>query len=234
MAKKIFILGAGASHSAGPPLLRGFLDAARELLRAGEKRTTTAAFELVFDVLERQLPILHARSMVDLNDIEAVFNLIEMGRLVARLPGTAPDAIEGVAAAMRRMLGDIEGTSRARAGPGRRQIAVELPGAEEVVDQTATDTGLFGDGGLPRPWLRRWRSSTSVSQKCTSTSSAGVEVQRGDGQARRERRRTGSLPTAPPTGRSAQERRGPGGRRGRPLTRVCNSGRQFCAIWDRR
>jgi len=32
--------------------------------------------------------------------------------------------------------------------PGRRQITVELPRAEEVVDQTATDTGLFGDGGL--------------------------------------------------------------------------------------
>ncbi len=37
-----------------------------------------------------------------------------------------------------------------------------------------------------------------------------------------------------PHQRSAQERRGPGGRRGRRLTRVCNSGRQFCAIWDRR
>ena len=32
--------------------------------------------------------------------------------------------------------------------PGRREIAVELPGAEEVVDQTATDAGLFGNGGL--------------------------------------------------------------------------------------
>ena len=34
------------------------------------------------------------------------------------------------------------------AGPVEGEIAVELPGAEEVVDQTATDAGLFGNGGL--------------------------------------------------------------------------------------
>ena len=61
---------------------------------------------------------------------------------------------------------------------------------------------------LPRPWSRRWRSSTSVSQEYTSTSSAGVEVQRGTCRAKEERRRAGSLPTAPTEGqlRSAAAR----------------------------
>lgn len=37
---------------------------------------------------------------------------------------------------------------------GRREIAVELLGAEEVVDQTATDPGLFGDCGLAEAWVK--------------------------------------------------------------------------------
>ena len=122
MAKKVFIFGAGASHSAGPPLMNGLLDAAHDLMRQSPTDVATEAFKLAFDVLQRRLPLLHARSVLSLHDVEEVFNVVEMARLVGRLPGTEANEIAAIGDAIRRLLADtIESTCRFPAADGQYQ-----------------------------------------------------------------------------------------------------------------
>lgn len=104
MAKTVFILGAGASYSTGAPLMPEFLDVAHDLLDTRPNEVSRPAFEIVFELVNSRLPILHARSAITLRNLEAVFNLVEMGRLIGRLPATPPEEVEAVASALRTVL----------------------------------------------------------------------------------------------------------------------------------
>jgi hypothetical protein len=102
MARTVFVFGAGASAHLGIPLMNGFIDAADELRQSGE--ISTEAFELFFSLVQDRLPQLHAKSVVDLTNIESIFGLVEMAALVGRLPATAPDEVELASHAIRRVL----------------------------------------------------------------------------------------------------------------------------------
>jgi hypothetical protein len=84
--KTIFILGAGASHQAGAPLMAGFLDRAYDLLRLKTKGVVEAKreFDDVFEAIS-ELQGIHSKSFLDLDNIETVFGAIEMGLLLKRL-----------------------------------------------------------------------------------------------------------------------------------------------------
>src|SRR4051812_21694007 len=111
MARTVFVLGAGASAHIGAPLMNGFIDAADDLRQNSD--VNGPAFDLVFELIQNRLPALHAKSIVNLSNIESVFSLIEMGRLVGRLPGTPSPEIEEAARAMRRVLTEtVEESSR--------------------------------------------------------------------------------------------------------------------------
>jgi hypothetical protein len=105
MAKHVLIFGAGASKHLGAPLMNEFIDAAYDV-REANRGIATAAFDLVFDFLNKRLTRLHAKSKVDLGNIESVFSLLEMGRLVGRLPGTEGDEIDAAVEAIRQVLVD--------------------------------------------------------------------------------------------------------------------------------
>lgn len=105
MARQVFIFGAGASRHLGAPLMNDFIDAAYRL-REEDGRVTTEAFDLVFQFIEKRLPMLYAKSKIDLGNIESVFSLLEMGKLLGRLPGTPAGEIEKSVAAIRRVLVD--------------------------------------------------------------------------------------------------------------------------------
>ena len=81
-----------------------FIDAAHELWQASPSEISSEDFELVFDLIQQRLPALHSKSVVDLDNIESVFSVIEMGRLVGRLPMTKQEEIERAAIAIRRVL----------------------------------------------------------------------------------------------------------------------------------
>ena len=104
MARQVFILGAGASRHLGAPLMNDFIDAAYDLRTQRLAPISEGAFDLVFDFVEKRLPRLYAKSKVDLGNIESVFSLLEMGRLLGRLPSTTADQIEAAVAAIRRVL----------------------------------------------------------------------------------------------------------------------------------
>jgi hypothetical protein len=105
MANTVYIFGAGASRSMGAPLLKDFIDRADDL-RQRSRDVSAPDFRLIFEVLNKRLPILHAKSNQDIQNIETVFNLIEMGQLLERFPGTEPSDIPDLSRAIRTVLAE--------------------------------------------------------------------------------------------------------------------------------
>jgi hypothetical protein len=89
----------------GAPLLKDFIDRADDL-RQRSRDVSAPDFKLIFDVLNKRLPILHAKSNQDIQNIETVFNLIEMGQLLERFPGTEPSYIPDLSRAIRTVLAE--------------------------------------------------------------------------------------------------------------------------------
>jgi hypothetical protein len=104
MADIVFVLGAGASKSAGVPMMAEFLDAAHKLYEHAPTGLSRDEFALAFTIIQHRLTRLHAKSVVDLDNIESVFGLVEMGRLIGCLPDTPENEIAMAARAIRRLL----------------------------------------------------------------------------------------------------------------------------------
>lgn len=85
MSKIVFVLGAGASAHTGTPLMRNFLDEARDLLRSGEVNEVAQDFKSVFNAIG-YLKEVHSKAKINFNNIEAVFTAFEMGKLLSTLP----------------------------------------------------------------------------------------------------------------------------------------------------
>lgn len=85
--------------------------------------------------------MLYAKSKVDLGNIESVFSLLEMGRLLGRLPGTADNEIEASVGAIRQVLVEtLQWTCRFPAGEdgGIRPSDPYLSLANAVKEQQRT------------------------------------------------------------------------------------------------
>ncbi len=81
MPKTVFILGAGASKSAGAPLMGNFLDIADGLLQRGQVSDAKDDFERVFSAIGI-LQGAHSKAMLDLTNIETVFSTFEMAKTI--------------------------------------------------------------------------------------------------------------------------------------------------------
>jgi hypothetical protein len=92
--KNLFILGAGASREAGGPLMADFLDIAEGLLRqrVSEIIEVQDQFNNVFNAYA-ELQAVHAKSYLDLDNIEVLFGAIEMAQLINKLGGRSKDDI---------------------------------------------------------------------------------------------------------------------------------------------
>jgi len=84
--KTVFILGAGASRAAGGPLMSDFLDYSEKLMRLKTDGFVQAeeAFNDVFNALT-ELQAVHAKSYLDLDNIEVLFGAIEMAQIICKL-----------------------------------------------------------------------------------------------------------------------------------------------------
>lgn len=87
----VYILGAGASFESGAPLMNNFLDIAEDLLRKGTFDEDAEKIELVFDLIS-ELQIVHSKAQLDLNNIESLYGVIEMGIILGRLTSKSSDA----------------------------------------------------------------------------------------------------------------------------------------------
>ncbi len=103
MSETVFILGAGASKSAGAPLTADFLNKADELRKEGKADEFGPDFDRVFNAIS-ELQIVQSKARLDLDNIESVFAAFEIGRLVNKLPGVSSDEIKPLLVSTRRLI----------------------------------------------------------------------------------------------------------------------------------
>ena len=103
MSRTVFILGAGASHEGGGPLMTDFLHAAQGLVRRRRVGDVAAQFELVLRARD-SVRAVHAKAMLDVGNVESVFGAFEMGRILRRLGPLTPQQIDQLGPAMRVVI----------------------------------------------------------------------------------------------------------------------------------
>ncbi len=103
MSNVVFILGAGASKQCGAPLMADFLDVASDLLRSNSVPEKRNEFERVFSAIGA-LQSVHSKAQLDLNNIESIFTVLELGRVIQRVPGLSSADIEAAIAALKELI----------------------------------------------------------------------------------------------------------------------------------
>ena len=101
MAETVFILGAGASHLAGVPVMKDFLDRADELRSLGQ--VDASAFDLVFDGIA-ELENTQGKAKIETDNIEEVFGAFEMARMLGRLGDFDGAKVDGLVAALKLLI----------------------------------------------------------------------------------------------------------------------------------
>ncbi|HEB36535.1 hypothetical protein LCGC14_0896090 [marine sediment metagenome] len=87
MAENVFIFGAGASKDAGVPLMNKFIEEGLALKNKKISPTEKIDFDRVDQAITSLNNSLYSKINIELINIEDVFGLIEMGRLLNKLPG---------------------------------------------------------------------------------------------------------------------------------------------------
>lgn len=105
MAETVYILGAGASASAGAPVLKGFIDAAiqTEKDRVLKSPEDVSDFRLVLDA-RAALRAVHQKSKIDLDDLEDLLGAFEMSTLFEKLADWPADRIRELPKAVRTVI----------------------------------------------------------------------------------------------------------------------------------
>lgn len=104
MSNVVFILGAGASKQCGAPLMANFLDVANNLLRSNRVDEKAYEFKQVFSAIGG-LQAVHSKAQLDLNNIESIFTVLELGRVIQKVPGLGSiEAIEATIAALKELI----------------------------------------------------------------------------------------------------------------------------------
>ena len=103
VSKTVFILGAGASKSAGVPVMADFLDEAELLLNARGVPDQAEHFERVLDAIN-MLSRVHSKAKVDVRNMESVFTAFEMALTIGRFGDYDEQQIEALARSMRVLI----------------------------------------------------------------------------------------------------------------------------------
>lgn len=103
MSNVVFILGAGASRQCGAPLMADFLDVASDLLRSNAVQEKRADFEKVFSAIGA-LQSVHSKAQLDLNNIESIFTVLELGRIIQKVPSLSQKDIGEAISALKELI----------------------------------------------------------------------------------------------------------------------------------
>jgi hypothetical protein len=98
MAGVAFILGAGTSSEAGAPLMKNFVNVARDNFQNRQGRINS-----VFAAMAA-LARSQAKATLDLQNIEEVFSAFELGSLVQRLGNLPEEIIKDLPSAIRELI----------------------------------------------------------------------------------------------------------------------------------
>lgn len=86
--------------------MQGFFDAAYRLLRDDRGSISADHFDRIFDLLNNRLPLLRSKASADLQNLETVFSLIEMGNALGRIPAVGESELHQCATAIRCVLAE--------------------------------------------------------------------------------------------------------------------------------
>jgi len=104
MAENVFIFGAGASADCGAPVMSNFLQIAEDIVESGSlKNDAIRELEKVF-ALRNDLRRIYANSDLDLDNIEILFGITEMARILNILGNHSPDEINNLNRALKRLI----------------------------------------------------------------------------------------------------------------------------------
>lgn len=95
MSEFVFILGAGASVSSGAPVMNNFLERAEKLYRTGKLREYSSHFDRVFETIS-EMQSIHSKSEMDINNIETVYALLEMAKVIGGYKDKSIEDIQAV------------------------------------------------------------------------------------------------------------------------------------------
>lgn len=87
MAENVFIFGAGASKDAGVPLMNDFIKEGLALKNKKISRAEKIDFDRVDQAITSLYNSLYSKINIELINIEDVFGLIEMGKILNKFPG---------------------------------------------------------------------------------------------------------------------------------------------------
>jgi hypothetical protein len=92
--KTVFVLGAGASHAAGAPLMAGFLKTAKDLHAANRFGISAPHIQNVLDAAYKDLkPVLAKAKFTNLTNIEELFSAIDIGLIIGSFGNRPPASI---------------------------------------------------------------------------------------------------------------------------------------------
>lgn len=80
-----------------------FLDVASDLLRSNAVQEKRPEFEKVFAAIGA-LQSVHSKAQLDLNNIESIFTVLELGRIIQRVPGLSSQEIPEAIAALKELI----------------------------------------------------------------------------------------------------------------------------------
>jgi hypothetical protein len=80
-----------------------FLDIASNLLHSNEVQEKRTEFERVFAAIGA-LQVVHSKAQLDLNNIESIFTVLELGRIIQRVPGLSVEQIPQAIAALKELI----------------------------------------------------------------------------------------------------------------------------------
>ena len=103
MSDIVFILGAGASRDCGGPLMSDFLEIAGDLWKSEVIKEQSREFKKIFKVISG-LQVVHSKSQLDLNNIESIFTVLELGKVIQRVPGIQATQISEMIAALKKVI----------------------------------------------------------------------------------------------------------------------------------
>lgn len=103
MSKVVIILGAGASKQSGAPVMAEFLDVASDLLVSGKANGAEDHFKRVFTA-RSCLQQVHSKAQLDLNNVESIFTVLELGRILEKVPGLKRNEISETIESLKVMI----------------------------------------------------------------------------------------------------------------------------------
>ena len=80
-----------------------FLDRASDLLRSNEVENKREHFERVFSAIGG-LQGVHSKSQLDLNNLESIFTILELGKVINKVPGINADQIANTISSLKELI----------------------------------------------------------------------------------------------------------------------------------